>query len=198
MNEDEVWLWGDPGWSRLRGRKRRGTDRQREGGETGRRQIEDRQLGWGAADLSGPRLWWLFLSLSWRARKRDYSSPVFSSVGGGLGWERGDHTLPPRFSPPPPPQTMTLSGGTGWTEPRANHIAARSPQGRSACSNHHGDKWCNLIQILQEGCFFCYLFKVWSFVMHHTEFSFWRLLCWLLARTGDPFWAFRPFAVCLG
>lgn len=38
---------------------------------------------------SGPRLWWLFLSLSWGARKRDYSRPVFLFRGGEKGGGSG-------------------------------------------------------------------------------------------------------------
>ena len=70
--------------------------------DRGRRPKEINSWGvGGVADLSTHRLWCPFLLLSFRARKRDYSGPVFSCGGRRRGRKR-DQTLCPQ--PPPPPK----------------------------------------------------------------------------------------------
>lgn len=86
--------------------------KRREGlGEGGWEMIDSR--GEGQHIRSGPRLWWLFLSLSWGARKGDYSRPVFlfrREEGGVSPCLNAPRTFPcrPRGPPPPHRQKMTF------------------------------------------------------------------------------------------
>ena len=83
---------------------------------------------------------------------------------GGWGWGQagGATILFPLVSPPTSlPLTMTLSGGTGWTQTRANHIAALHSAGEEWVLQ---SPWWQMVQFDTD------FYKAGTFLIYHFFF----------------------------